>query len=51
MPKESFVLVTSIIQPNFVVLGVRKHEMKYAFGGPNRKIMNPQGEAAERSQN
>ena len=49
MPKEILVLIASLVQPNLVVLGVRKHDMKYAFGGPNRKIMSPQGEAEEAS--
>ena len=47
MPKEILVLIASLVQPNLVVLGVRKHDMKYAFGGPNRKIMSPQGKAEE----
>jgi len=49
MPKESFVLVATIVQPDLVVLGVGKHDVEYAFGGPNRKIMGPQGEAEEAS--
>jgi hypothetical protein len=48
MPKEILVLIASLVQPNLVVLGVRKHDMKNAFGGPNRKIMSPQGEAEDR---
>lgn len=47
MPKEIIVLVASLVQPNLVILGIGKHDMKYAFGGPNRKIMSPQGEAEE----
>lgn len=49
MSKEILVLVASLVQPNLVVLGVGEHDMKYAFGGPNGKIMSPQGEAEEAS--
>lgn len=49
MPKEILVLVASLVQPDLVVLGVGKHDMKYAFCGPNRKIIRPQGEAEEAS--
>lgn len=49
MSKEVFVLVASVVQLNLVVLDVRKHDMKYAFGGPKRKIMSPRGEAEEAS--
>jgi len=51
MPKEIPVLIASLVQPNLVVFGVRKHDMKYAFCGPNRKIMSPQGKAEGASQN
>jgi len=47
MPKEVLVLVARIVQLNLVALGVRKHDMKYAFGGPKGKIMSPRGEAEE----
>jgi len=47
MPEERFVLVIGIVQPDLVVLGVGKHDMKYAFGRPNGKIVSPQGEAEE----
>jgi len=49
MSEERFVLVVGIVQLNLVVLGVGKHDMKYAFGGPNGKIVSPQGEAEEAS--
>ena len=49
MPKETSVPVARLVQPNLVVLGAGKHNMKYTFGGPNGKIMSPQGEAEEAS--
>ena len=49
MAKEVFVLVTSVVQLNLVVFGFREHDMKYAFGGPKRKIMSPRGEPEEAS--
>ena len=41
MPKEIFVLVAGAVQLNLVILGVRKHDMKYAFSGPEGEVMNP----------
>jgi len=49
MSKEIFVLVARIVQLDLVALGVGKHDMKYAFGGPKRKVMSPRGEAKEAS--
>ena len=47
MPEDTFVLVLGMVQFNLVVADVRKHGVKYAFGGPKREIMSPRGETKD----